>query len=134
MSEENVEVVRRLYELFERRDLDAAIPELADPDIELRVPPLYPDIPDVFRGLEGIERWLSIVDDVWSVWRFEPERYFDAGSTVVVFTLLIAEQVSSGIHLEREVGHLWTVHGGRATSIRVYLNRDEALQAAGLEE
>ncbi|MGZ5313469.1 MAG: nuclear transport factor 2 family protein [Solirubrobacterales bacterium] len=134
MSEENVDVVRKLYELFARRDLDAAFPDYADPSIELRVPPLYPDTPEVFRGREGIERWIAMIDEVWAEWRFELERYLEAGSTVVVLARLIAEGGSSGIHLEREVAHLWTFEGGRATSIRVYLNQAEALGAAGLRE
>lgn len=134
MSQENVEVVRRLYELIDSRDFAAAFPELADPDLEVRVPPLYPDAPEVFRGLEGVERWFSMVDDVWAEWRFEPERFLDADPTVVVLARLIAEGVSSGIHLERDVAHIWTVEDGRAKSITVYLNQDEALEAAGLRE
>lgn len=134
MSQENVQVTRKLYELFARRDLNAAFPDYADPRLELRVPPLYPDTPDVFRGREGIERWIAMIDEVWAEWRLEPERYLDAGSTVVVLARLIAEGGSSGIHLEREVAHLWTFEGGRATSIRVYLNQAEALEAAGFSE
>ena len=132
MSEENVEVIRKLYELFARRDVARAFPEYADPNLELRVPPLYPDTPQVFRGREGVERWIAMIDEVWAEWRFEPERYLDAGPTVVVLARLIAEGGASGIHLEREVAHLWEVSRGRATSIRVYLNQADALEAAGL--
>jgi ketosteroid isomerase-like protein len=134
MSEQNVDVIRKLYEFFDSRDLEPAFPDYAHPDIELRVPPLYPDTPEVFRGREGVERWIAIIDEVWAEWRFEPERYLDGGSTVVVLTRLIAEGRTSGVHLEREVAHLWTVEAGCATSIRVYLNQAEALEAAGLSE
>ena len=134
MSKENADVVRRLYELFESRDLGAAFPDYADPGIELRVPPLYPDTPEVFRGREGIERWTAMIDEVWKEWRFEPERYLEHESTVVVLARLIAEGRTSGIHLERKVAHLWTLEAGRAISIRVYLNQADALEAAGLRE
>jgi ketosteroid isomerase-like protein len=134
MSQENVEVVRKLYELFARREIEPAFSEYADPNLELRVPPVYPDTPEVFRGREGVERWIAMIDEVWAEWRFEPERYLDAGPTVVVLARLIAEGDSSGIHLEREVAHLWEVERGRATSIRVYLNQTDALDAAGLRE
>ena len=134
MSKPNVEAVRKLYELFASRDLDAAFRDYAHPNIELRVPPLYPDTPEVFRGRRGVERWIAMVDEVWAEWRFEPERYLDTVSTVVVLARLIAEGSASGIHLEREVGHLWAFEGGRATSIQVYLNQSDALEAAGLSE
>lgn len=134
MSEENFEVVERLYALFASRDVAAAIPDYAAPNLELRVPPLYPDTPEVFRGREGIERWMRMIDEAWAEWRLEPERYLDAGSTVVVLARLIAEGGSSGIHLEREVAHVWTLEQGRAVSIRVYLDQAEALEAVGLSE
>ena len=132
MSDENVEVARKLYELFARRDIAAAFPDYAHPEFEFRVPPVYPDAPEVFRGPEGVEDWMAMIDEAWAEWRFEPERYLEAGSTVVVLALLVAEGGSSGIHLQREVAHLWSFDKGRATSLRVYLDRAEALEAAGL--
>ena len=134
MSQENVETVRKLYGFFARRDVAAAFPDYADPSLELRVPPIYPDTPGVFRGLEGVESWIAIVDEVWAEWRFEPERYLDAGSTVVVLARLVAEGDTSGIHLERQVAHVWTLDNKRATRIEVYLDPAEALEAAGLQE
>ena len=132
MSRENVDLVRKLYELFDRRELESAFPDYAHPEIELRVPPVYPDTPEVFRGPEGIREWTAMVDQVWAEWRFEPERYLDAGSTVVVLARLIAEGRTSGVHLERDVAHVWTVEGGRATGIHAYLDQAEALEATGL--
>ena len=134
VSAENVQVARKLYELFARRDVAAAFPDLAHPDFEFRVPPVYPDAPGVFHGLEGVEDWMTMIDEAWAEWRFEPERYLEAGSTVVVLARLVAEGGSSGIHLERDVGHLWAFDNGRATGLRVYLDRAEALEAAGLSE
>ena len=133
MSQENVEVVQKLYELIAERDVESAFPDYAVADVEIRVPPLYPDTPEVFRGRAGIAEWTAMIDEVWAEWRFVPERYFDAGGTVVVFARLIATARTSGVHLEREVAHLWVVEEGRATSIRAYLDRAEALEAAGLQ-
>jgi uncharacterized protein len=133
MSQENVEVVRKLYGLIAEGDVESAFPDYAVADIELSVPPLYPDTPDVFRGRAGIAEWTAMIDEVWAEWRFVPERYFDAGGTVVVFARLIATARTSGVHLEREVAHLWDVEEGRVTSIRAYLDRAEALEVAGLK-
>ena len=132
MSQENVEIARKLYEFFASRELAAAFPDYADPDLELRVPPVYPDAPEVFRGREGIEAWTAMVDEVWAEWAFEPQRYLDAGPTVVVLARLVAKGSASGVHLERDVAHLWTFEHGCATSIRVYLDQAEALEVAGI--
>ena len=75
-----------------------------------------------------------MVDEVWAEWRFEPERYLDTGSTVVVLARLIGEARASEVHLERKVAHVWTLEEGRAIGIQVYLDQDEALQATGLSD
>ena len=132
MSQENIEIVERLYEFFARRAVEPAFPTYAAPEFEIRVPALYPDTPSSFRGRKGVEEWIAMVDEVWAEWRFEPKRYLDAGSDIVVLARLIAEARASGVHLERDVAHVWTLDKGRATSIQAYLDRDEALKAAGL--
>jgi ketosteroid isomerase-like protein len=134
LSQENIEVVRELYRLFADRQLSAAFADYADRDLELRVPAIYPDTPDVLTGRAGVERWIAMIDEAWTEWRFEPERYLDRGSKVIVIARLIAEGGSSGIHLEREVAHVWTIRAGRAASCQVYLNPEEGLEAAGLAE
>jgi ketosteroid isomerase-like protein len=132
MSQENVEIARKLYEFFASRELAAAFPDYAHPDLEVRVPPVYPDAPKVFRGREGIEAWTAMVDEVWAEWHFEPQRYLEAGPSVVVLARLVARGSASGVHLERDVAHLWTFDNGRATGIQVYLDQAEALEAAGI--
>ncbi len=131
MSQENVEIVERLYEFFARRDVEPAFPDYAVPNFEIRVPALYPDTPSVFRGRKGVEEWTAIVDEVWAEWRFEPERYLDAGSDVVVLARLIAEARASGVHLERDVAHVWALEDGRATSVQAFLDRDDLSKPPG---
>jgi ketosteroid isomerase-like protein len=132
MSRDNVEIVRRLYGLFAERDLDEAFADYVAPDLELVVPPLYPDTPEVFNGRGGFEEWLAMIDEVWTEWRFVPERYLDADPHVLVFARLIAEARISGVHLEREVAHLYTMEAGRARRIEAFLDRSDAVVAAGL--
>jgi ketosteroid isomerase-like protein len=134
MSRENVETVRRLYALFVRRDLDRALSEHADPDFELRIPALYPEGGEVLRGRDALERWLARIDELWTVWHFEPQRYIDAEAGVIALVRIVAESDSSGVRMERDVGHVWSLSDGRATGVTVYLTREEALEAAGLEE
>ena len=55
MSQENVELVRRQYELMDRGDLAAAMERIA-PDFELDLSSLYPDAP-ILRGLDELLRW-----------------------------------------------------------------------------
>ena len=134
MSNENVETVRRLYELIVRRDFETALSEHVEPGFELRIPALYPQGGEVFRGRDALAQWLARIDEIWTVWHFEPQRYIDAAPSVVALVRIVAESGSSRARVERDVGHVWSISDGRATAVTVYLTREEALQAAGRPE
>lgn len=140
MSLENVDVIRILYEIggdpFSAApdQIDRAFREYADEQCEIRLPSDYPEGEPVFRGREGFAEMIAMLRDTWGEWRFEPERFIEAGDRVVVFVRILAEGGASGVPIERETTHVWTICGSRATSMRAYRDRSEALEAAGLSE
>jgi len=72
--------------------------------------------------------------DAWSEWRFEPERFIDAGDRVVVSMRVVARGRASGAPIERTSTQVVAVRDGRMTLTRVYRDRSEALKAVGLAE
>ncbi len=72
--------------------------------------------------------------DAWGEWRFEPERFIDAGDRVVVFVRVVAKGSASGVPIELPDAHVVTIRDGCITSSRVYRDRSEALEAVGLAE
>ena len=70
MSRPDVEVVRRCYELWERRNW-SAIPEIFDPDVEIDLSRNVFN-PDVYRGHAGVERYLRAVEEIWDDFRVVP--------------------------------------------------------------
>jgi ketosteroid isomerase-like protein len=141
MSEENVEIVRSLYEIgtgdwFSAApdQIDRGFREYADEQCEFRLPPDYPEGEPVFRGREGFDELLAMLAETWGKWRLEPERFLDAGDRVVVFVRILAEGGASGVPIELETTHVWTIRGARVTSVHAYRDRSQALEAAGLSE
>ena len=141
MSEENVQLVRGIYEmgamdpLGVRSDLlDRVFSDYADEEFELRLPSDYPEGEPVFHGREGLTQMQAMLRDTWGKWRIEPERYLDGGDQVVVYIRLFAEGEASGVPIEFEGAHVWTVRGGRARSLHAFRDRPRALEAAGLSE
>jgi ketosteroid isomerase-like protein len=139
--QENVEVIRSLYEMgagdwfsLAPDEIDRAFREYVDEDFEARLPTDYPEGEPVFRGRDGFDELTSMLADAWGTWRLEPERFLDAGDRVVVFARIVAEGGASGVPLELETTHVWTVRAGRATHLQAYRDRSEALEVAGLEE
>ena len=104
MSQENVEVIRSLYEIgagdsfsVAPDEFDRAFRDYIDEQFEVRLPPDYPEGEPVFRGREGFDELLAMLGDTWGKWRFEPERFLDAGDRVVVFVRILAEGGASGV-------------------------------------
>jgi ketosteroid isomerase-like protein len=100
----------------------------------VRIPDAYPEGAQVFRGRAGLKRWVDSTREVWDEWRFEPERFLDAGDQVVVLVRVVARGGSSGVSLDRETAHLWILRDRRATRCEVYLDRSEALEAVEREQ
>jgi len=112
---------------------DAFVHGRLDEEFELRRPGDYPEGQSIFRGREGFRRLLVMMRDVWAEWRVEPERFFDAGDKVVVFTRVVARGSASGVPIELPGAYVWSIKEARLTSARVYLDRSEALEAVGLK-
>ena len=140
MSEENVEVVRRLYSLrpdaagVVRGDFDDVFLDYFHPDFEIVPPSSYPDSESSYRGQEGTRRWYRQMDEIWDDWRFEAERFFDAGTQVVVFVRVSGTAKQSGAALAISAAHVLTLRDGRVTRTDIFLDRSEALEAVGLRE
>lgn len=139
MSEENVELVRRVYiegDLLQTtsEQIDRLFREYLDEDFEFRLPGDYPEGEPVFRGREGVDQLVAMLGETWSEWQFEPERFLDAGDQVVVFARIVGRGKASGAPFELETTHVWTIRAGRAISVHAYRDRSQALEAAGLRE
>src|SRR3954466_16114768 len=96
MSQENVEIVRRIY-----AGLDLSVPGsvssyggpsesvkgLIDPEIEWQGPREFPDLAETVYGYEGIARYAAKIAEAFDDYRMVPERFIDAGDDrVIVFS------------------------------------------------
>jgi ketosteroid isomerase-like protein len=128
-----VDVVRDAYRFIEdiqvgrRDDYEDGYPESFAESFELVLPPTYPEGGQVFRGREGLKRWIASITEIWDEWRMEPERFIPADDRVVVLIHILARGQLSGVELDRETAHIWSVADGRVTRCEVYFDRSEAL-------
>jgi ketosteroid isomerase-like protein len=139
MSQENVEIVRALFDTFARRDHVAAF-EYYDADIEWDASRVREsggvDFAGVYHGHDGVRaywrRWLSAWEDVEAT----EVEFVDAGQTVVA---LIHQQRlrgrGSGIEVDAPPYALaFTVQNGKVVRWVFYPTQTEALEAAALSE
>jgi len=131
MSQENVEVVRRSLDAFQRGDYDAAIDAL-DPRIEYDLTH-FPD-GKVYLGHDGVREAFRIWLGTWEDYRQEVDEVIDLGDEVLVVVREFGRGKGSGIEVERPTAGVWTLRDGKAVRIRFYAGKAEALEAAGLSE
>src|ERR1700730_15827465 len=126
MSQENVEVVRRQIEAFNRGDLAGAL-ELSDPNVEWWDREDDPDA-TVHRGHEGVRRILAEFDELAELC-VEPTEFIDAGDYVVVPTRLYGRGRASSAPFEGHQVQVYRLRDGKITELREYREKREALEA-----
>jgi len=135
MSEENVELARKATDALNRRDLDAWLAFLS-PDVVWEALRDVPGLRDVYRGRAEVRAW---IEDLWEVAESgvhtEIEQLTDLGDDrVFMAAVFTARGRGSGVPFEL---HTWSVvwfAEGLVTRRQVFWTRDEALEAAGLQE
>jgi ketosteroid isomerase-like protein len=133
MASQNVEVVRRGYELFNRGEIDAAI-EGMDPDIEWTVLEVLPDT-QTYHGPEGVRRFWERWRETFEEFQVEPEELLDAGDQVVVVFSPRGRGRGSGATVQSPaIAQVWTLREGKPVRVEMYPSRATALEAVGLEE
>ena len=132
MSEENIKLVREAFAAFVAGDQEKAA-ELVDPKVEFRGTIGGVQEGQVAHGVSEIDEAFEAEDlEAWEERRLEPEAFLDAGDEVVVLLHEYRRGRGSGIELETRTAVVIAVSGGRVTRIQGYMDRDAALEAAGL--
>ncbi len=133
MSQENVEIVRRCYEFWEKRD-ESLIVELLYPDV---VYDLSGNVfnPGVHVGHDGLRSLVEQVEAMWEGFRIDPEEFFDRGEYVVCVARMTGRGRQSGVPVEMRLFNVWQLRDGRVVRMTGgYRERSDALEAAGLSE
>lgn len=126
MSEENVAVIRRIYEAWDREE---SARDFISPDVEY-VNPSYAVEPGIRQGRASFR----VVRETYEDFSLTVERYVDAGDEdVAVLARYTGSGRGSGVRVEGEHGYVWTVRDGLAVRFQWFQSHREALEAAGLE-
>ena len=141
MSQENVEIMRRLFEAFpagmERGDPGAWFDsEVVADDVEwsFEADAAF-EGQTVWRGRDGFVDFMRQWTEDFEGWSIRIERLIDAGhDRVVALTHQSATGKGSGVPVELKVGQVYELEDGRLVRVRNYLSHAEALEAAGLSE
>jgi ketosteroid isomerase-like protein len=136
MSEENVEVVRRVYEAVARRDA-ATVLALYDSEIEWdlsRTPWGNVTGRGIYRGHDDLRTFYRDWYEAWVNYDEDCEALIDAGEHVVVVATGRGRGQASGVDVKWNQYGDWTIRDGKVVRVVWFPTREEALEAAGLSE
>jgi ketosteroid isomerase-like protein len=132
MSQENVEIVRRIVESFNRRDI-AAILGHFDAGAEWVEDQRYPGA-EIFRGPSGVEQSIRKWWDAWAEIAMDLEETVDLGNRVVLAGRVRARGHDSDVAVEAPFGGVYEFRAGKVLRVQILGSRDEALEAVGLSD
>jgi ketosteroid isomerase-like protein len=130
MSQENVEIARRVFDALNRGDLPRAMKDAAT------------DFTFDFSRSKSFERGVyereelpglkdTFLNGVWESVRWEATEFIEAGGELIT-PITVHNRGRQGIELQTTVAWLWSFRDGRVARITLFQSRDEALEAAGL--
>jgi ketosteroid isomerase-like protein len=133
MSEENVELIQRAFDTFNRRDLGAFL-ALMDPNVEFTPYEVAVQGGDPYRGHYGIRRWWEETFEVLPDIRVEPGEIRDLGDVTLTHGRLRGEGASSGAAFDRVLWHVARWRDKKQVWWSAFDTEADALEAIGLSE
>ena len=132
MSEENVQIVRRYYAAWNAGGLDAARAFWSD-DFEWHDAPEMPD-GSVYRGVEAVAAHFRDLNEVLGTMEVHVDRALPAGDEVFVPLHVHLDAPRGGLPFDGPIFETVRVEEGKISRIRLFLDEQAALEAAGLRE
>jgi ketosteroid isomerase-like protein len=132
MSQENVEVVRDVYERWSQGDFRASL-DVLDPLVLFVLRPEFPDA-GTYLGRERLAEYTRGLLEPWTRFTIEAEEIADAGDSVVVAVLQRGVGDGSGAATEFRYFQVWSFRGRKVIRLENFRERAEALEAVGLRE
>jgi ketosteroid isomerase-like protein len=133
VSQENVEIVRELWDAFERGDIESMVAGCTA-DVVIVQPPEVPDRKSYIgrtAAREAVEDWPRD----WEDFRVELTEITDLADE---FVLSVGRNRgrgrTSGVPVDVEVFYVIRIREGKMARMAMFLDRSEALKAVGLEE
>jgi ketosteroid isomerase-like protein len=131
MSQENVELARRAFDAFNRRDLDAF---LALMDADVRAVPFAAAIEGDYLGHDGIRRWWENLLGVFPDFKLGAVEVRDFGDMTVASVRNRGRATGSDILMDRTLWQVAEWRDGKAVWWSSLGSEAEALAAVGLRE
>jgi len=132
VSQENVRLVERAIAAINARDIEG-YRACCTENVKLDTP--MAAVGGVYEGIDGIRRFLTDVEEAAPDFRIELDGVEEVDSKrVIAFLRNSSTGRASGIRMAWPQTNVYDLIDGKISHIRIFLDRQEALEAVGLEE
>ena len=132
MSQENVEAIKRAYAALNRGDMPTVL-GLCDPDVVFdNTNAAFDGV--VYQGHDGLVEYFSLAQEMWKDQRFEVQQAIPLGEDRVVVLQRTVSVGRDGVETMAHNANVFTLKQGKATHIKAFQTKAEALEAVGLRE
>ena len=132
MSQENVKIVLRSVEAFNKVGLEA-VAEFAHPEIVFEEPPTQP-APTTARGQAAAEETWASFEAAWEEHQTEVKEVRELTEDEVLLSSIEHFRGRDGMEISAPCWTIYTFRDGKIVKFRPFWDRAQALEAAGLSE
>ena len=119
MSQQNLELVQRLYEAWSNGDLEGTTDAFAE-DVEWHGHPQLPE-PGPYGSRDEVRVWMEQFREAWGELSADPVELIDAGDSVVALVRMSGRGRGSGVEVRGGVDvHIMTFRNGEVSYFRIY--------------
>jgi ketosteroid isomerase-like protein len=132
MSQENVDIIRRVYDAFARGDIPAVLGAL-DASVEWREAEnfLYAD-KNPYMGPEAVLMGVfARLGGEWDQFQATPDSILDAGDTVIGQGHYGGTYKATGKTVRAQFAHVFTLSGGKVVRFQQYTDTKQFSEVAG---
>jgi ketosteroid isomerase-like protein len=129
MPAENLELIRRALDAFDRQDVEGFV-KCMDPEIEFE--PHLAGVEGNYRGHDGIRQFMAEGSDVMELLGTDVDEVHDLGNRVLALGAFHVRGRGSGAEDVTPFALLATIRDGRFVHLKDYGNPAEGRRAAGL--
>jgi ketosteroid isomerase-like protein len=132
MSAENVRLVERAIAAINARDIEGYLACCTE-NVKLETP--VAAVGGVYEGSDGIRRYFADIEEAGPDFRIELDGVKEVDSKrMLAFLRFSSTGRASGIRLAAPLSNVYDLIDGKISHVRIFVDRQEALKAVGLDE
>jgi len=131
MSQENIKVVKSIYQAFEQRDIPTVF-NLFDPAIEWIAAENSPAAAgSPYHGLDEVrEGVFMLIATGYEGFTIKVDELLDAGDKVIMLGYYLGTKKATGKQFKAQVAHVWTIADAKAVKFQQYTDTYQLAEAA----